>query len=455
LAQFTWQYVLNDRQFTLVTEDAGNGAYRIVSVTGSIGGNSITGLGTANTPNNTVYTDAYSAANDGIRGNGITFTLSNGTQYNLEVVSVVSSTPGGGFIVNQVVYETIYNADGTQISTAPADYTYSTNAPMPCFVAGTQIATEGGEVAVEQLAVDDIVMTADSDKRRVIWIGKTTIRLGRRNDPERVLPIRIKAHSVAANVPHRDLLVSPGHAVHIGGHAVDAIDLVNGTTVTQERMDVVDYYHVEVETPSWLVADGLAAESFADVGSRSGLCSNNVVAFDAAMLPESSFRVAEPVKCGSAALTMVRGLLAQRAHALGWSLETAPPPVIVTDGASISAVAAEGNRYWFVLPGTTDTFVIGSTAARPADILPSTDDRRQIGIMVAGLRVNGVDILIDAPALKQGFYGVEQHDGVQQRWTDGAALVEYGQAVHVVELWVTDCLPTPVLASVTPARLVA
>jgi Hint domain len=40
-----------------------------------------------------------------------------------------------------------------------------------CFLAGTRIATPGGEVSVEQLAVDGKVVTQRGEARRIVWIG--------------------------------------------------------------------------------------------------------------------------------------------------------------------------------------------------------------------------------------------------------------------------------------------
>lgn len=140
-----------------------------------------------------------------------------------------------------------------------------TTAQTGCFVAGTLIATPGGAVPVESLTAGDLVLTADGQARPVRWLGRSTLsRFGR--DPLSLLPIRIKAGALAQNVPARDLLVSPGHAVLVGGVLVHATALVNGTSIVREQDTplLFTYYHVELDSHALLLAEGAPAESFLD-----------------------------------------------------------------------------------------------------------------------------------------------------------------------------------------------
>ena len=73
-----------------------------------------------------------------------------------------------------------------------------------------------GEQPVETLKTGDLVLTAEGQARPVRWMGRHTVsRLFA--DPQRVLPIRVTAGALGENVPVRDLLVSPDHALLVDG----------------------------------------------------------------------------------------------------------------------------------------------------------------------------------------------------------------------------------------------
>lgn len=134
-----------------------------------------------------------------------------------------------------------------------------------CFMAGTLIRTANGEVAVEQLKRGDLVITQDGRSVPVDWLGVQTVSL-RFADKARVLPIRIRAGALAENVPSRDLLVSPDHAILVDGALIHAGALVNGTSIVRETNVPMTftYYHVEVEDHSLILAENAPAETFVD-----------------------------------------------------------------------------------------------------------------------------------------------------------------------------------------------
>ena len=132
-----------------------------------------------------------------------------------------------------------------------------------CFVAGTLIATPTGTVPVESLAAGDLVLTADGRAMPVRWLGRTVVSRVFA-DPLQVLPVRIKAGALAENVPARDLLVSPSHAIRVGDVLAQAGALVNGTSVVREQdvLPVFTYYHLELDTHALVLAEGAPAESY-------------------------------------------------------------------------------------------------------------------------------------------------------------------------------------------------
>src|SRR5262249_3035686 len=120
---------------------------------------------------------------------------------------------------------------------------------VACLLAGTHVLTATGEVPVEALRPGDLVLTHGPDgrvARPVKWIGYRRIDIARHKQPMLVAPIRIRAGAVADAVPHRDLLVSPDHAIYIDGVLVCARVLVNGATILRdEGFPEAAYYHVE------------------------------------------------------------------------------------------------------------------------------------------------------------------------------------------------------------------
>ena len=79
-------------------------------------------------------------------------------------------------------------------------------------------------------------------------VGRRRIDLTAHPRPETVAPVRIQRGAFADGMPHRDLLVSPDHAIFVDGKLICARQLMNGTTIRQEKgWTSVDYYHVELD----------------------------------------------------------------------------------------------------------------------------------------------------------------------------------------------------------------
>lgn len=134
-----------------------------------------------------------------------------------------------------------------------------------CFAPGISIRTPSGEAAVETLRRGDLVLVTDGRALPVTWIGRQTVST-KFGDPLRVFPIRIRAGALAENVPCRDLLVTPDHAVLVGDVLVQAGALVNGLSIVRERNvpERFTYYHVELDDHSLLLAENTPAETFVD-----------------------------------------------------------------------------------------------------------------------------------------------------------------------------------------------
>jgi hypothetical protein len=147
---------------------------------------------------------------------------------------------------------------------------------VACFAAGTRILTVSGEVAVEALAPGDVLATLSGRLRPVRWIGRRHIACRSHPRPEKMLPVRVLAGAFGEGKPHRDLYLSPDHAVFVGGDGEGAAPdvlipiglLVNGTTIAPVPVAEVTYYHLELASHEVVLAEGLPAETYLETGNR-------------------------------------------------------------------------------------------------------------------------------------------------------------------------------------------
>ena len=196
-----------------------------------------------------------------------------------------------------------------------------------CYARGTMIRTPDGEMPVERLRAGRQVMTlvdGEPVARPVKWLGHRRIDLTNHKRPETVAPIRIQRGAFADNMPHRDLVVSPDHAIFADGKLICARQLVNGTTIRQETgWTAVDYYHVELDRHAILLAEGLPAESYIDTGN-SGFFANSEAPLvlhpdltDEFGYPTREAGSCEPFVWDEASVRPVWQRLADRAAAIG------------------------------------------------------------------------------------------------------------------------------------------
>ena len=138
----------------------------------------------------------------------------------------------------------------------------------PCFRCGTHILTDHGEVAVERLAVGDRVVTDSGEVIPIEWIGHRRVDCRNHPKPRKVWPVCVRAGAFGDGTPHRELWLSPDHAVFVDDVLIPIKRLINGTSIEQVPMDQVTYYHVELEHHDVLLAEGMPAKSYLDTGDR-------------------------------------------------------------------------------------------------------------------------------------------------------------------------------------------
>ena len=233
---------------------------------------------------------------------------SNYVVTNANASSQVITVPDSGTVYSQIRF----TASNPGTNTITID---NLTANLLCFLEGTMIATPEGAKPVEDLRAGDMVLTADGATTCVEWLGQQPVETATTN-PAKVNPIRIRAGALAENVPARDLLVSPDHAIGIDGYLVNASALINGSSITREaRMptDGFTYFHVETGTHELLLAEGCAAESYVDFVGRDGFV-NGAERTEAPAIPEMA---APRISAARHLPPALRDALARRAEALG------------------------------------------------------------------------------------------------------------------------------------------
>jgi len=150
---------------------------------------------------------------------------------------------------------------------ADADNPMIKFAELACvsFTRGTHITMASGEQRrIEEISVEDRVLTRDSGVQTVRWIGSQTVRAS-----GAFAPIKI-AKGVMNNA--NELRLSPNQRIFVyqrqdqlqTGQSevmVKAELLVNGDTVTRSAGGFVEYYQILFDDHEFIFAEGIATES--------------------------------------------------------------------------------------------------------------------------------------------------------------------------------------------------
>jgi hypothetical protein len=287
-----------------------------------------------------------------------------------------------------------------------------------CFAAGTRIATARGAVAVESLAVGDVVRTHFAGAAPVIWIGHRRVDCRRHPKPAEVWPVRVAAGAFGDGQPARDLDLSPDHAVYVDGALVPIRYLVNGATIAQQPRDSVHYFHVELAAHDVLLAEGLPCESYLDTGNRAAFANGGGVA---QMQPDFALvawatKSCAPLVLDGPAVTAARSRLLDRATRLGHALTQDAGLRVLADGRPVPA-EVDGPQWRVRLPEATARVRLVSRVCIPAHTRPGDTDTRPLGVAIAGLALDGCAVGLDGPRLAAGWHAPEPH----WRWTAGDA----------------------------------
>jgi hypothetical protein len=314
-----------------------------------------------------------------------------------------------------------------------------------CYARGTMLRTPHGELPVEKLrAGKQIIALVDGQEtpKAVVWLGHRRINITGHSQREQVAPIRIRRDAVADGMPHRDLIVSPDHAIFVDGKLICARQLVNGSTIGQESdWTAVDYYHVELAEHAILFAEGLPAESYLDTGNSGFFENSNApLTLHPDLTSVTDYPSRETGSCmpfvwDEASVLPVWQRLADRAAAIGLAVSRRD----TTTDANLrllcsnpehnhgKPIYADSNLVIFVLPRGAERIRLLSRAQAPTEARPWVADRRRLGVRVKRIVLRGTneqrEVPMDHPGLNEGWWDIEREGQTMSRWTDGDAVV--------------------------------
>ncbi len=214
------------------------------------------------------------------------------TAYTIEGESSLSNDPITVTIAGPVASLSIVFDNGPDAGVAGVitvqDIGFDAYIP-PCFARGTMIETNRGEVAIEALAVGDLVRTADHGFQPIRWVGSTTVC-----GTGKAAPIVVKKGALG-NV--RDLRLSPAHRVLLQGWQAEVLfgsaemlasvsALVNDHTILVQKVDTVEYFHLLFNQHEIIFSEGAATESFHPGEADLGTMAKAVLSEIYALFPE-------------------------------------------------------------------------------------------------------------------------------------------------------------------------
>lgn len=353
-------------------------------------------------------------------------------------IQVVGATSGeyvnGDLIFKNDLGITVgrFNADGldpTQVTFEGGSMIYA------CFLKGTHIATPEGEKTVESLVAGDKVITASGGVATVKWLGHRTLYKNRipAKDAVRAFPILIKKDAIAANVPHTDLIVSPGHHLEFNGALVPAMMLVNGQTIVQQfDRRSFEYFHVELEQFDIILAEGVPAESYVDTGNRSMFQNADEVAMNPDFGPAEGRPNVEGLVVAreGAVVEAIRKQLLARAELLTGAKRTQDAALCVeVNGRVIQATPefVKEGVYRFELPANAGDVRIVSRSSLVRDVTYlARRDIRRVGVGLSAIAFTDSNGRHDIDLMDSRISGLNQPQdvkGTAMRWTNGSAVI--------------------------------
>lgn len=199
----------------------------------------------------------YVQVSTSISGNYLRITKTSDTTY-LVNESGVENTRNEG-------YTSIYDGLTYEIGSV----TIQPDIYVPCFAPGTLIYTPNGHIPIENIKDGDLIYTNNKQLQPATLHSRIIYETDCTN-----APYIIKQHAIGHNLPSRDTIVSPHHAIYMSsGHFTFAPALANATNKVYQLPIGKEQVYYNIETPDYantvMFANGLPVEPMAGQKIRS------------------------------------------------------------------------------------------------------------------------------------------------------------------------------------------
>jgi hypothetical protein len=129
---------------------------------------------------------------------------------------------------------------------------------IACFLKGTHIMTETGEVLIENLMSGYLIKVSDGRLVKILENYKTMFRINKENHD--ILPIKIKCDYFNIFQPNRDTYISHFHYIKINDKWIYPDKI---TELKCEYLEIVEYYNLRLPNyyTDFIIANGLICDS--------------------------------------------------------------------------------------------------------------------------------------------------------------------------------------------------
>ncbi|WP_231502846.1 Hint domain-containing protein [Gluconobacter thailandicus] len=312
-----------------------------------------------------------------------------------------------------------------------------------CFLADTLVAGPNGDTAVQNLVPGDIITSyrdGVTSSSRISWAGKAhCVIRPEKADDEAGYPVRIVKDAIALGVPFKDLLVTSEHCLFLDGKFIPARMLVNGRSIFFDKsFTSYDYFHIETEDHSVIVANGALTESYLDTGNRRAFRQEGNVFVLGQQAKSWETDAAAPLAVSRELVEPAYRLIEQRAQVLQFEIQAPAISTVVesdlhlvsNNGHRIEALRTVDGRTMFMIPDGVNSVQVVSNNSRPSDAIgPFVDDRRMLGVLVSDISFfdSGVTKNISTHLSDDTLSGWHDREHASMRWTNGNALLPLGE----------------------------